>query len=161
MSRNCEDIPCIYFDEYSLVYIWATIRCVLNTVQGYIPIACYSSLLISNSQNLIFIVQVRHFQSISDNLRILSQLLPPAYIVRQEVNSFTLLVCPHPGGGVPISHNALQHFPECHGADQGGYPAGGRGVPCRGGTQVGQHREYLLHGGQYASCIHAGLSCDT
>ena len=25
-------------------------------------------------------------------------------------------------GGVPISHNALQHFPECHGADMGGYP---------------------------------------
>ena len=23
-------------------------------------------------------------------------------------------------GGVPISHNALQHFPECHGADNGG-----------------------------------------
>ena len=26
-------------------------------------------------------------------------------------------------GGVPISHNALQHYPECHGADTGGgYP---------------------------------------
>ena len=55
--------------------------------------------------------------------------LPPAYVVRREGNSFTLLVCPHleggypypimlcnitqnamgqtPGGGVPISHNAL------------------------------------------------------
>ena len=151
-------------------------------------------------------------------------------------------VCPHlgGGGGVPISHNALQHFPECHGAatggggyparsSQGGYPAGG--VPCQGGTllggssqvryppsqvqpggyparggtlpggypagggeypgqvppparssrggtlggsqvpplarsgwgggtQLGQHREYLLHGGRYASCVHArGLSC--
>ena len=29
-------------------------------------------------------------------------------------------VCPHLGGGVPISHNALQHFPECHGAATGG-----------------------------------------
>ena len=30
----------------------------------------------------------------------------------------------------------------------------------RGGTQLGQHREYLLHGRRYASCIHAeGLSC--
>ena len=31
-------------------------------------------------------------------------------------------------GGVPISHKALQHFPECHGADTGGTlpdPAGG------------------------------------
>ena len=47
--------------------------------------------------------------------------------------------------GVPISHNALQHFPDCHGADTwggvpcqvqlGGYPAGGypaRGVPRQG-----------------------------
>ena len=58
-------------------------------------------------------------------------------------------VCPHLGGGVPISHNALQHFPECHGAATGGgYPARGshwggyparsswgvpcQGVPCRG-----------------------------
>ena len=49
-----------------------------------------------------------------------------------------------PGGGVPISHNALQHFPECHGADTwggvpcqvqpGGYSArSSRGVPCWGG----------------------------
>ena len=34
-------------------------------------------------------------------------------------------VCPHLGG-VPISHNALQHFPECHGA-----ATGGGGVPCQ------------------------------
>ena len=68
-------------------------------------------------------------------------------------------VCSHGGGGVPISHNALQHYPECHGAaggvpcqvQLGGYPGGGDpgGVPWqggyparggRGGTQVGQHR---------------------
>ena len=66
--------------------------------------------------------------------------LPPAYVVRREGNSFTLLVCSHLGGWVPISHNALQHFPECHGADTwgvpcGGYPAGG--VPCQGGTLPG------------------------
>ena len=123
-----------------------------------------------------------------------------------------------PGGGVPISHNALQHYPEFHGTDTGGgglpcqvqvggegtllggYPAGGGGtllggVPCRpgqggggypagggypgrvpppagypppqpgqdrgeGGTQVGQQKEYSIHGGRYASCVHAGgLSC--
>ena len=116
------------------------------------------------------------------------------------------------GGGVPISHNALQHFPECHGAAEGGYPSRssrgggyparssqGGGVPCqgvpwgvpcqggtlaggypaggypargdtqvgyppgqvrRGGTQLGQQKEYSLHGGRYASCVHAGgLSC--
>ena len=48
-------------------------------------------------------------------------------------------VCPHLGG-VPISHNALQHYPEFHGADtwggtwpgpaRGGYPAWG--YPARG-----------------------------
>ena len=77
-------------------------------------------------------------------------------------------------GGVPISHNALQHYPECHGTAggvpcqvqpgggtlPGGVPCQGGGVPCPGGTQLGQHREYLLHGGRYASCVHAGgLSC--
>ena len=40
-------------------------------------------------------------------------------------------VCPQ--GGVPISHNALQHFPECHeAAAGGGYPD-----PPRGGTRSG------------------------
>ena len=61
--------------------------------------------------------------------------LPPAYVVRREGNSFTLLVCSHLGG-VPISHNALQHFPECHGADTWG------GVPCQvqlGGYPGGYH----------------------
>ena len=91
------------------------------------------------------------------------------------------------GGGVPISHNALQHYPEFHGADTwgGGYPArsrwGGPWVPPSrvppqamsgwgyppprpgqegGGTQLGQQKEYSLHSGRYASCVHAGgLSC--
>ena len=40
----------------------------------------------------------------------------------------------------------------------GGYPA--QGGTLLGGTQLGQHREYLLYGGRYASCVHAGgLSC--
>ena len=124
--------------------------------------------------------------------------LPPAYVVRREGNVLTRVcpsICLSTGGGVPISHNALQHFPECHGAAGGGgyparsswgegYPGGGstlaggyppRGVPWPGGypgqggvpwpgggtlaggsTQLGQHREYLLHCGQYASCVHAG-----
>ena len=56
--------------------------------------------------------------------------LPPAYVVRWEGNSFTLFVCPHLGG-IPISHNALQHFPECHEA------VGGSGYPPRGGTRSG------------------------
>ena len=59
---------------------------------------------------------------------------------------------PGPAGGVP-----------CGGVPcQVGYPPPGQdgGVPCRGGTQVGQQKEYSLHGGRYASCVHAGgLSC--
>ena len=39
----------------------------------------------------------------------------------------------------------------------GGYPVR---YPPRGGTRVGQQKEYSLHGGRYASCVHAGgLSC--
>ena len=65
---------------------------------------------------------------------ILLLLLPLAYVVRREGNSFTLLVCPQ-GGGVPISHNALQHFPECHGAAGGGtLPGPAGGVPWLGGV---------------------------
>ena len=50
----------------------------------------------------------------------------------------------YPGGGVPW---------------QGGTPPARSGwrVPCLGGgTQVGQQKEYSLHGGRYASCVHAG-----
>ena len=74
--------------------------------------------------------------------------LPPAYVVRREGNVLTRVcpsICLSTGGGVPISHNALQHFPECHGAGTGGVPCqvqlgGGypaRGVPCQGGTLPG------------------------
>ena len=63
----------------------------------------------------------------------------------------------HPPGGVPGS-----------GTPPGGYlgqvtpPGGvpGSGTPPRGDTRVGQQKEYSLHGGRYASCVHAGgLSC--
>ena len=74
-------------------------------------------------------------------------LLPPAYVVRREGNSFTLLVCPHLGGrGSVLS------------------PAGGWVSPAGGGgsAKIGQQNEYSLHGGRYASCVHAGgLSCFT
>ena len=73
-------------------------------------------------------------------------LLPPAYVVRREGNVLTCVcpsICLSTGGAVPISHNALQHFPECHGADGGGTlpgPAGGVpcwGYPARGGYPAG------------------------
>ena len=76
----------------------------------------------------------------------------------------------YPGQGVPWPGGTL-----VGGTLAGGYPGqvlplarsgwGGTlagGVPwpggtlARGGTQLGQHREYLLHGGRYASCVHAG-----
>ena len=54
----------------------------------------------------------------------------------------------------------------------GGQSARGRGVrsvqpgggsqPVGGSAKIGQQNEYSLHGGRYASCIHAGgLSCLT
>ena len=53
-----------------------------------------------------------------------------------------------PPGGVPRS-----------GTPPGGYP--GQVTPPGGGTRVGQQKEYSLHGGRYASCVHAGgLSCN-
>ena len=67
---------------------------------------------------LFFNIISVHF-SIILNEQYLVTFLPPAYVVRREGNTFTLLVCPQ--GGVPVSHNALQHFPECHGA-AGGVP---------------------------------------
>ena len=73
----------------------------------------------------------------------------------------------YPGWGVPCQ---IQLGVPCLGGTLArgvpwpeGYP--GQGVPWQGGTllggtQLGQHREYLLHGGRYASCVHAGgLSC--
>ena len=70
-----------------------------------------------------------------------------------------------PGGGVPCQVQ-LGGYPGRGGtlAGVGGTLAGG--VPWQGGTlpgggtQVGQQKEYSLHGGRYASCVHAGgLSC--
>ena len=72
----------------------------------------------------------------------------------------------YPAGGYP------SRVPSWPGQDreipcQRGYP--GRVPPSRvplgpgrdwGGTQLGQQKEYSLHGGRYASCVHAGgLSC--
>ena len=70
-------------------------------------------------------------------------------------------------GGVPWQGVPCRGLPCRGGTLPGGYPARGgtqvRYPPARsgwGGTQLGQHREYLLHGGRYASCVHAGgLSC--
>ena len=70
----------------------------------------------------------------------------------------------HQGGSATggVSHQEGQ--PLGGSATGGDQPLGGSatvGVSHRGGSaKTGQHREYLLHGGRYASCGHAGgLSC--
>ena len=137
---------------------------------------------------LLFLIQ-NIVQLLSKSTKInlgIQGFLPPAYVVRWEGHVLTRIcpsICLSTGRGVPISHNALQHFPECHGQTPGGVPCqvqpGGYpvrsswGVPCWGvpwsgtpprsgwgGTQVGQQKEYSIHCGRYASCVHAGgLSC--
>ena len=78
----------------------------------------------------------------------------------------------YPPGGTQVRHpprgGYLGQVPPL-GGTRSGTPPGGypgqvppRGVPRppRGGTRVGQQKEYSLHGGRYASCVHAGgLSC--
>ena len=77
---------------------------------------------------------------------------------------------PYLGGTLPGGYPAWGGtLPGGYPAGGGGYPAGGYpagGVPCPGGypagggTLVGQQKEYSIHGGRYASCVHAGgLSC--
>ena len=90
--------------------------------------------------------------------------LPPAYIVRREGNSFTLLACPHLGGGGRSSRGGGQSSRGGVSPARGGVsqPGGGGGQPAGGGgsAKIGQQNEYSLHGRRYASCVHAGgLSC--
>ena len=65
------------------------------------------------------------------------------------------------GGGVSLAGGSA--------SPRGGQSDGGGGQPARGGlvslggggsAKIGQQNEYSLHGGRYASCVHAGgLSC--
>ena len=66
----------------------------------------------------------------------------------------------YPGGGGRVP---WQGVPWWGGTLAGGYPGQvppQQGTPLArsggGDTQLGQHREYLLHGGRYASCVHTG-----
>ena len=67
-----------------------------------------------------------------------------------------------PAGGVPCLGVTLPRGVPCLGGYPGRVPLGQvrMGGTLLGGTQLEQHREYLLHGRRYASCVHAGgLSC--
>ena len=55
-------------------------------------------------------------------------LLPPAYVVRREGNSFTLFVSPHLGGGGQSADSA---------GEGGGHSAGGVGSLSQGGQPGG------------------------
>ena len=65
------------------------------------------------------------------------------------------------GGGGQVQLPLLGGQVQLPGGGSG--PAGGGQVKLAGGggsAKIEQHREYLLHGGRYASCVHAGgLSC--
>ena len=81
-------------------------------------------------------------QIIHLHLHLTYQLLPPAYVVRREGNSFTLFVSSHLRGGYPypimlcICQNSQNAMGQLGGyparSSQGGYPGGGvpwQGVP--------------------------------
>ena len=98
--------------------------------------------------------------------------LPPAYVVRREGNVLTRVCLSVHRGGVSPARGGRSVQPWGGGpvqagrgvgqSSQGGGPAGEGGQSSWGGgsAKIGQHREYLLHGGRYASCVHAGgLSC--
>ena len=68
------------------------------------------------------------------------------------------------GGSGPAGGRVKSSQPgggQVHLAGGGQVQPGGSGPAGGGGSaKIGQHREYLVHGGQYASCVHAGgLSC--
>ena len=100
------------------------------------------------------------------NALLMQAFLPPAYIVRRQGTVFTG-VCLSTGGGqvqlaggVRSSQGGGQvQLAGGVRSSQGGW--GGSGPAAGGGSaKIAQHREYLLHGGRYASCVHAGgLSC--
>ena len=89
-------------------------------------------------------------------------------------------VCPHLGGGGHSADSAREEGGQSadsagggvslaggsaggEGVGQpggGGGQLGGEGVSWGGSAKIGQQNEYSLHGGRYASCVHAGgLSC--
>ena len=95
--------------------------------------------------------------------------LPPAYVVRREDNSFTLLVCPLGGGG----KGGVRSGEPTGGGGQVSQPMGGVSQPTGGGGGSGQSADrggggqvsQLTGGGgqhlapscgRYASCVHAG-----
>ena len=78
--------------------------------------------------------------------------------VRYPPQGGTQVRVPPPGGGTKVRVPPPGGWYPGPGTPPGGVPRSG--TPPGGGTRVGQQKEYSLHGGRYASCVHAGgLSC--
>ena len=108
---------------------------------------------------------------------VLTLLLPPAYVVPREGTVLTGVCLSTGGGGVRSVQlgGGSQVSPAGGGGGQSAWGvgqvsswggvrsvAGGVGQVSGGGgsAKIGQQKEYSLHGGRYASCVHAGgLSC--
>ena len=82
--------------------------------------------------------------------------LPPVYGVWWEGYVLTRVCLSVHGGGQSANSAGGVRSAQGGQVQLGGSASGG------GSAKIGQHREYLLHGGRYASCVHAGgLSCFT
>ena len=86
--------------------------------------------------------------------------------VRSTRRDVMFSVCPHPAGGTNLAQGryflagvGIPHPMAKIDTSQPGYVS--PPPPARvGTTQIGQHMEYLIRCGRYASCVHAeGLSC--
>ena len=110
---------------------------------------------------------------------VLRAFLPPA---SEGWGKVMFSVCPHLGGGGSVQPEGSESSRGGQ-SSLGGWVSAARGgiSPARGGSvqpggqssqgggqsaggggsvKIGQQNEYSLHGGQYASCVHAGgLSC--
>ena len=86
--------------------------------------------------------------------------LPPAYGVRREGYVLTR-VCLSVTGGCQVQPGGVKSSRGVRSSRGGVRSIWRQGGVSRGGSaKIGQHSEYLLHGGQCASCVHAGgLSC--
>ena len=165
----------MYYLDHSMTL---TVDCNTKREQPVQIYCCYTPIAIA--------LPLHH---VVNRYRTLISLLPPAYVGRREGTVFTG-VCLSTGGvrssrgGGQVQPGGVRS--SCRGGQvqpgRGSGPArGGQvqllggvrssrvggGASCWGGqppgggsAKIGQHREYLLHGGQYASCVHAGgLSC--
>ena len=136
----------------------------------------YFTVTINSSWNLIW----RLFHYISKAIHTVTSKLCNTVVTTRirrmgKVLFSQVCVCPHQGWGLPHLHPIILPLVTCPfqevplwlvtGPFLGGYPSPSRGIPWPGlgyppPPKTEQQSEHLLHGGRYASCVHAGgLSC--